>query len=201
MPAFCKNLLTIETKSEEDAEFLLSKFISYERYGKSFLSFESLIPRPNEVCISCGNVSFLAENFLFAKDAGEDEESLKGRFADEVKDYNFDTQDIDDQNYPKFGEGYDGFVKYAEAYKNNIAKYGAPTWYEWSLKNWGTKWDAIDVKLKRDKTTLSFEFDTAWTPPVLIFEYIANTFKDNIKSMLAQSGKKNSFGYFEKKYI
>jgi len=49
--------------SEEDAEFLLSKFISYERYGKSFLSFESLIPRPNEVCISCGNVSFLAENF------------------------------------------------------------------------------------------------------------------------------------------
>ena len=70
MPAFCKNLLTIEAKSEEDAEFLLSKFISHERYGKSFLSFESLIPRPNEVCISCGNVSFLAENFLFAKDAG-----------------------------------------------------------------------------------------------------------------------------------
>lgn len=47
---------------------------------------------------------------------------------------------------------------------------GSPLWYEWRIKNWGTKWeprfddgnmsDDIDIH-----GTLEYVFNTAWAPP------------------------------------
>lgn len=43
----------------------------------------------------------------------------------------------------------------------NIQKYGFPTWYDWSLKHWGTKWNAYQcVPLRAGDHTMSFQ--TAW---------------------------------------
>ena len=33
-------------------------------------------------------------------------------------------------------------LKTGETAVNNLVNYGAPTWYEWSLMNWGTKWNS-----------------------------------------------------------
>ena len=30
------------------------------------------------------------------------------------------------------------------SYLSNLEKYGYPTWYEWSIATWGTKWNAYD---------------------------------------------------------
>lgn len=50
-------------------------------------------------------------------------------------------------------------------------KYGKNNWYDWSLDNWGTKWNAYNFKLvKEDDNNLHIEFDTAWAPPTPIFE-------------------------------
>lgn len=38
--------------------------------------------------------------------------------------------------------------------------------YTWRRANWGTKWDACDVKLITQTTTeFLIQFDTAWSPP------------------------------------
>ena len=43
---------------------------------------------------------------------------------------------------------------------NNIRDYGAPTWYEWTVSHWGTKWNAYDQNQISDNCV---EFLTAWS--------------------------------------
>ena len=38
-------------------------------------------------------------------------------------------------------------------------------WYDWNIRNWGTKWDASDPNLGTDSPTqLQYSFSTAWSP-------------------------------------
>ena len=37
-------------------------------------------------------------------------------------------------------------------------QYGSRNWYDWSIENWGTKWDACDVNTEK-RTVI---FNTAW---------------------------------------
>ena len=53
-------------------------------------------------------------------------------------------------------------------------KYGAPNWYEWSIKNCGTKWDLPYGEVQADETFLddgeiTYRFETAWSPPEPIY--------------------------------
>jgi Ferredoxin-like domain in Api92-like protein len=63
-----------------------------------------------------------------------------------------------------------------------IDKYGANNWYDWSIKNWGTKWEAQIMYTSgledTDDNTLVVDFDTAWSPPTKFFDYLANEFPD-----------------------
>ena len=47
----------------------------------------------------------------------------------------------------------------------NMKIYGHPTWYDWCCENWGTKWNSMHGD--------AYSFDTAWAPPVPIFNRIA----------------------------
>ena len=44
-------------------------------------------------------------------------------------------------------------------------EHGAPDWYEWAKRNWGTKLGAYDVDMTEvDDATTRYRFCTAWTP-------------------------------------
>ena len=51
-------------------------------------------------------------------------------------------------------------------------------WYEWNVENWGTKWncDAQDwMKIENpseDQASVTFWFDSAWSPPTALYEFI-----------------------------
>ncbi|MGD9728563.1 MAG: hypothetical protein AB7V39_19530, partial [Nitrospiraceae bacterium] len=64
-------------------------------------------------------------------------------------------------------------------------------WYVWNNENWGTKWDAYDVVvggastiLERlatasdERSTEVVRFDTAWAPPIPVFEAMADQFPE-----------------------
>ena len=62
--------------------------------------------------------------------------------------------------------------------KMNIEKHGHADWYSWSVDKWGTKWncDAQDwVKVENpnaDQSSVTFWFDSAWSPPTALYEFI-----------------------------
>jgi hypothetical protein len=67
----------------------------------------------------------------------------------------------------------------ANRYKDNLEKFGHPTWYEWACANWGTKWDVYDVELTGDCSesgSLNYSFQTAWSPPIPVIQAMSKRF-------------------------
>lgn len=57
------------------------------------------------------------------------------------------------------------------------AEHGTASWYDWACANWGTKWDICspwdtdEIYVADDgKETYVFKFDTAWSPPIPIYD-------------------------------
>ena len=62
----------------------------------------------------------------------------------------------------------------------NLEAYGCKDWYDWCIRNWGTKWDAgtEPIHLTKDEDKEKFiqdcvdsdefliHFETAWSPPM-----------------------------------
>ena len=48
-------------------------------------------------------------------------------------------------------------------------------WYSWRLENWGTKWEVSDFfNDTRYQNELTLSFDTAWSPPIAIYEALVD---------------------------
>jgi hypothetical protein len=46
-------------------------------------------------------------------------------------------------------------------------------WYDWNISNWGTKWEAGIIDWDRqDDNTIWISFDSAWSPPIALYEYL-----------------------------
>jgi hypothetical protein len=59
----------------------------------------------------------------------------------------------------------------------NVQKYSCPTWYEWSIEKWGTKWNAYD-SCGYDEGSNSIEFSTAWSAPHPILQKLSEMYPD-----------------------
>ena len=47
----------------------------------------------------------------------------------------------------------------------NIELYEAKDWYDWRVKNWGTKWDCYETVVEDSECSIYLEFWTAWSSP------------------------------------
>jgi hypothetical protein len=47
-------------------------------------------------------------------------------------------------------------------------------WYNWNVSNWGTKWEASIYSWEKvSDTCITINFDTAWAPPTIFYETVA----------------------------
>ncbi len=135
----------------------------------SVLDFKKIIPMPESLNIECGSRT---------------DRGLKA-YKDFVYVYTFaGTEEKDLLNIPKEKE--DAFLRARQDIRRdewelgrtafqNEQKYGAPTWYEWAINAWGTKWSAYQAEIVEDNTII---FNTAWSRTMPVIQKLAKNFPD-----------------------
>ena len=67
----------------------------------------------------------------------------------------------------------------------DVLDFSGNDWYNWNVRNWGTKWDVAvhgdneypDTELmEEDETSLAYRFNTAWSPPVPAIEKLSQQY-------------------------
>ena len=62
-------------------------------------------------------------------------------------------------------------------------KHGANNWYDWSIMNWGTKWNACNTEVELNKNVLNYTFETAWDAPREIVRALEHMKKTILKDI------------------
>lgn len=71
-----------------------------------------------------------------------------------------------------------------DVYRGNLGdkereKYGEKNWYDWSVQNWGTKWEIDPKSIKIEDYSIGevgYFFDTAWGPPEKVHKHLVDEF-------------------------
>jgi hypothetical protein len=74
--------------------------------------------------------------------------------------------------------------KIEEAKKRNLKECGYESFYDWSVKHWGTKWNCCDPFINE----LGMSFTTAWSPPTPVIEALATLLNKDIRMTYIEEG-------------
>jgi len=157
--------------------------------GKTEFSFQGIMPRPKSLDIASGSA---VKNCVAIIKAEEENDFSE---LDKLISYGwYDNEGITTR------EGYIKKIKEeeidkdtmatAKIYLDNVKKYGAGDWCDWSIENWGTKEDACDESLNDDnETELQYIFNTAWSPPIPVIKKASELFPNlNFEFTYEESG-------------
>lgn len=145
MPNWVFNTLTVSGKPED-----LQKFM--EKAGKPYMTYHK-------------GVRYQDAEGNWKYDPDKVDERLN---ESPISFMNFATPEDLDAYYGASDykpEGYDTWSM--EERLAHAMKHSSDGWYDWNVRNWGTKWDACNPSLNSDDPTsgsISYSFDTAWSP-------------------------------------
>lgn len=186
MPNYVCN--KIELKGNMNIITSMLNKIKHDDYGKGTIDFNKVIPMPETLNMEYGSRTdtcilvyltnkgtikfedFSEENKILAKTLVNNmfntdylERKLEEICGEDKEEY------ITDENYNK-----------GKQYVDNYKNYGATTWYEWSIRNWGTKWNACGYEEDVDYSTNGnyLEFETAWSAPHPIIEKLSEDYPE-----------------------
>lgn len=84
-------------------------------------------------------------------------------------------------------EGSPEYAEWKARQESNKEKYGYTDWYGWCIDNWGTKW-CPDFDFGRTQDSISFQGDSAWSPPDEIMRYISEKYPVRIEMSYVEEG-------------
>lgn len=172
MPNHVTNRITFE--GQEERILAMLEAVKSDKYGRGSIDFNKLIPRPSELDIEAGSST---DAGLKAYKGFVEVYKLKGKVTkkelltipeEKEKIFLDMRKDIRQKDW-----------EIGRAAYRNLLKYGAPTWYEWSIKNWGTKWNAYGYQDGEDYSKAKeLRFDTAWAAPYPILKKLSQMYPD-----------------------
>ena len=209
MPNWCYNNLKVEaeatwtddkkkhSKDQKDQEKELAKFRK-ENFNGDTITFEGSAPMPESLRITSGSTTDRAIAYIQAK-AGDNTGldkllSYDWMYRDKILNKK-DSISVKRKKALKHMEKDITKEQLIEGEKalDNEKKYGHKDWYNWSIANWGTKWDASEGGLHQSlPSELEASFDTAWAPPIEWLEKTTNKYK-KLKFTLEYTEEGNGF--------
>lgn len=199
MPNNIQNVLFVKSTTREE----LDSFLNAIKGEDEVIDFNTIVPMPQEIKNTESSTS--ADNALayYLKKANKEDEFKsynKFRFP---RFFNDNIENLSEQEK-------DELFKVGERYFNIAKTYGYLNWYDWSLGNWGTKWNAYESCMNEPtETSVTLYFQTAWSGvpmlvsmlvekfPNLSFEY---KFADEDRGYNCGVGQGNN-GEFEFDYL
>lgn len=186
MPNYCDGTITLYASDERIKEV----FAAIHGKDDNPFDFNKIIPMPEALNVTqdfhedlaytafiCDGERLTKEEFLERLESSEENKML----CEEMTRYLFnESKDerisgIFDRYLQEWESGNaNKMLDEGTLLVSNIRNYGAPTWYEWCCKNWGTKWNSCDAEI-RDH---SICFYTAWSPCSEIIRALAVMFPD-----------------------
>jgi hypothetical protein len=114
-----------------------------------------------------------------------------------------DLVELDKADKPEAFDVNKALVKILEEQKNNN------DWYNWNVRNWGTKWEtgdkavieyeimgelSFDDKPVENSLEITYRLETAWSPPVEALDHLAEQYP-NITINLSSIDESDCFAY------
>lgn len=122
------------------------------------LDFDKIIPMPESLDVVSGTMEAVAVEAAIRKAASVAGHRFSGpKFALSMTDAEYRSQ------LSRCSETEDELCKLGLQYIQNMILHGAPTWYDWCIEHWGTKWNAYENE-QIDKDTIAFETASGTLP-------------------------------------
>ena len=171
MPNHVTNI--IEYSGDEKAIKKMLESIKNDTFGIGTIDFDKIIPMPKSLDIESG--SRTDRGLRVYKDF-IDVYTLAGTVLKDLLNIPKDIEDsflaVRDDVKPEEWE-------LGRTATQNILMYGAPTWYEWRIGHWGTKWNAYDYEDGVDYSEDDhLRFQTAWGAPHPVIARLAELYPD-----------------------
>lgn len=189
MPNWVKNVLEIEGPQRDLMDLALHLKSDKD---ESCVDFNNVIKMPESLMVESGSMTMKSLAVYRYKMLGQGAKDLE-----KFKGYDSDAKDMTLDEYADMllKNGY-ADMDLGKTVNGNIEKYGCADWYDWSITNWGTKWNACEADCYKDHDgRLIYRFDTAWSAPTPIIEKLAKMFpRLSIHHMWADEDMGNNTG-------
>jgi hypothetical protein len=178
MPNNVTNILTVRGAPNRVASFFSAIDGGRdEQCAPLLIDFNKIRPMPESLNVERGNRSDTALDCyvikLSEKSGTAAVKAALGDYADPV--FRRLPETLLSLRVSKDDNDMPGLSEFGEKLYNNIRDYGAPTWYEWRVENWGTKWSAYNQRRLDDST---ITFDTAWSSVPELLRELSARFPD-----------------------
>lgn len=150
MPNYVKNILSFDGDPDR-----VGRLFSAIQGENGPMDFNKLIPMPAELEIEAGSRTTAGFKKYMAFLA------VTGLHTEMEPAYLAAHPEIDREEWDLGKQAF-----------HNLQNFGCPTWYEWRIQNWGTKWNASSAEVSDGRLS----FLTAWNAPKPIMEKLSEMF-------------------------
>ncbi len=166
----------IEFSGDEQRISAMLEQIKNDKYGIGTIDFNKIIPMPESLNIEAGSKTDrglkayrdFIEAYTFGRSA---EDALKALESIPEKSEEIFLHQRTDIQRDEWELGKTAW--------HNIQIYGAPTWYDWAIGKWNTKWNAYGYDGYTDYSACDeITFQTAWSAPHPILKKLSEMYPD-----------------------